>query len=359
MKNSIDFKLKNSVARVNPFVYSEPSVSVISIRMLVLLFLQIVALLVTKSFMAVNVILVSTLGAVLASVLCNLLTKKQVYQFFTLIVQGILLGMLLPQTFPLQSVFAISFCIFFVLSLFVCKNVNTWINVVTFCTILAWIIGRRFFPDFAITKELLQIKNPSAMLIRDGVFPIYGFDIGVTDFLNNTIFNHFNVKLPAGYISLLVDTNSIIPAFRFNLLTIISSIILFSDVSYSGIVPTLFLVVYAVLVRLFSPVLFGGAFNQGDVILALLTSGTLFCSVFVIQWYGTIPVSIIGKVLYGIFTGIIAFLVVGSGTSPIGMVYTVLICNVLNILICFFEEKVKFNMLKKVVQKSKSTNEDE
>ncbi|MBR2107049.1 MAG: hypothetical protein IJ937_07265 [Treponema sp.] len=63
MKNSIDFKLKNSVARVNPFVYSEPSVSVISIRMLVLLFLQIVALLVTKSFMAVNVILVSTLGA--------------------------------------------------------------------------------------------------------------------------------------------------------------------------------------------------------------------------------------------------------------------------------------------------------
>ena len=124
MKNSIDFKLKNSVARVKPFVYSEPSVSVISIRMLVLLFLQIVALLVTKSFMAVNVILVSTLGSVLAGVLCKLLTKKQVYQFFTLIVQGILLGMLLPQTFPLQSVFAISFCIFFVLSLFVCKNVN-------------------------------------------------------------------------------------------------------------------------------------------------------------------------------------------------------------------------------------------
>ena len=119
------------------------------------------------------------------------------------------------------------------------------------------------------------------------------------------------------------------------------------------------MVVYAVLVRLFSPVIFGGTFNQGDVILALLTSGTLFCSVFVIQWYGTIPVSIIGKVLYGIFTGIIAFLVVGSGTSPIGMVYTVLICNVLNILICYFEEKIKLNMLKKVVQKNKIANEDE
>ena len=80
---------------------------------------------------------------------------------------------------------------------------------------------------------------------------------------------------------------------------------------------------------------------------------------FVIQWYGTIPVSIIGKVIYGIFTGIIAFLVVGSGTSPIGMVYTVLICNVLNILICYFEEKIKLNMLKKVVQKNKIANEDE
>jgi hypothetical protein len=41
------------------------------------------------------------------------------------------------------------------------------------------------------------------------------------------------------------------------------------------------------------------------------------------------------------------------------MVYTVLICNVLNILICYFEEKIKLNMLKKVVQKNKIANEDE
>lgn len=351
MKNNINYKLKNNLAAVKPFVYNEPSISVLSIRMLVLLLIQFFALCFTKSFMAIQVIVFATLGAFLAGFLCQLITKKQPYHIISLIVQGLLLGMLLPETFPFASVFTISFCILFVLCLFVCKNVNTWVNVVTFCIILAWIIGRRFFPNFEISADLLQLKNPSALLIRDGVFTIYSFDISITDFLNSSIFNKFNVKLPAGYISLLVDTHSIIPAFRFNLLTIISSIIMFSDVSFSGIIPGLFLIVYAVLVRLFAPIMFGGLFNQGDIILALLTSGTLFTAVFLLQWFGTTPVSITGKIIYGFLCGIIAFFVVGAGTSPVGMVYTVLICNVLNILIRYFEEKIKFKMLQKAVQK--------
>lgn len=351
MKNNMDYKIKNNLATVKPFVYNEPSISVLSIRMLVLLLIQFFALCLTKSFMAIQVIFFSTLGAFLAGLLCHLITKKQPYHIISLIVQGILLGMLLPETFPFASVFTISFCILFVLSLFVCKNVSTWVNVVAFCIILAWIIGRRFFPNFEISAELLQLKNPSELLIRDGVFTIYSFDISITDFLNSTIFNSFNVKIPTGYISLLVDTHSIIPAFRFNLLTIISSIIMFSDVSFSGIIPGLFLVVYSILVRLFAPLLFGGVFNQGDIILALLTSGTLFTAVFLLQWFGTIPVSITGRIIYGIFCGIIAFFVVGAGTAPVGMVYTVLICNVLNILIRYFEEKIKFKMLQKLVQK--------
>ena len=37
--------------------------------------------------------------------------------------------------------------------------------------------------------------------------------------------------------------------------------------------------------------------NQGDMLLALLTSGTLFCATFLMQWYATIPVTVFGKYL--------------------------------------------------------------
>ena len=138
MKNDMDFKIKNNLATVKPFVYNEPSISVLSIRMLVLLLIQFLALCLTKSFMAIQVIFFSTLGAFLAGLLCHLITKKQPYHIISLIVQGILLGMLLPETFPFASVFTISFCILFVLSLFVCKNVSTWVNVVAFCIYICY-----------------------------------------------------------------------------------------------------------------------------------------------------------------------------------------------------------------------------
>ena len=147
------------------------------------------------------------------------------------------------------------------------------------------------------------------------------------------------------------DSHSIIPAFRFNIIIIISSIIIFSDNAFSLIIPTVFLFVYAVLVRLFAPYLFGGEINQGDIILALLTSGILFSAVFLIQWYGTTPVTVIGKIILGILTGIIAFAIIGCGTSPVGMAYTILCSNIISMGIRIFEEKKNELSTGKVISK--------
>ncbi|MCR5062957.1 MAG: RnfABCDGE type electron transport complex subunit D [Treponema sp.] len=142
-----------------------------------------------------------------------------------------------------------------------------------------------------------------------------------------------------------------IPAFRFNVLTIISSIIIFSDNAFSLIIPSFFIAVYSVFVRLFAPFLFGGYFNQGDIILALLSSGTLFCATFLIQWYGTIPVSVGGKVVLGVISGATAFAIIGAGTSPVGMAYTVLISNICCMIIRIFEEKNNEIAVSKVIDK--------
>ena len=356
--NNIDFNryIKKSSAVVSPFIYNVPSISEISIKTFALLLIQIILLFVTKSYEALSVIGFSFLGSVCAVVICYFAKKETIHTLFSTLVQGLILGMLLPQNYPVVTVFFLSFCVFFLSDFFVFKNINNWINIIVLSVIVAWTVGKNFFPQFLITSDLLPLKNASSYLIQNGVFPIYNFDVTITDFLNKMIFNPIKVTLPTGYISLLWDTQSIIPAFRFNILTIIASIIIFSDNMNYGIIPCFFIVVYALLVRLFGTMIFGGIFNQGDILLAILTSGTLFCAVFVLQWFGTTPVTIIGKICYGIISGIFAFLIVGCGTSPIGMVYTVLICNILNMVIRVVEESVNLKRTEKIVNKSLEKN---
>ena len=355
---SIDLRLQKKLQNINPFVYVRPSISAVTVRILVLLLIQVVMLLLTKSYDAVIVIGTTTLGGIAAASVNFLIYHEKPFQFMNIILQGIFIGFLLPQEFPVVVAFFITFftliisrCIFF-------KSVNCWINICCVAVMIAWFIGRQYFPQFIITKDLISLKNSSVYLLQNGSFPIYSLDSTITSFLNEKVFSIFKVTIPEGFVSLLWDTNSSIPAFRFNLLTIISSVIIFADNAFSFIIPTLMLCVYAVLIRLFGPIFFGGSFNQGDIILAFLTSGTLFCSVFLIQWYGTVPIFLSGKIILGILAGIIAFLVTGAGTSPIGMVYTVLITNFVNIFIRTFQERNIPNN-QSVTQESRNKSENQ
>lgn len=337
-ENSLEYKLKSTGAAVRPFIYDRPSVSSVCIKILVLLFVQIVMLFVTKSYKALCVVGVSLLGSICAAIINKYINHEEKYHAYTTIIQGIMIGMFLPQSYPLIPVFFISFFCLFVSRVNIFRSINSWINSAALAVVIAWFIGHNFFPDFLVTNDIIPLKNPSLYLIQNHTFPIYEFDSSITAFLNNSVFKYFKVSIPEGYVSLLWDTNSVIPAFRFNLLTIISSIVIFSDNSFSGIIPTTFLLVFGLLVRIFVPFISGGALNQGDIILAFLTSGTLFCVVFMIQWYGTTPLSVLGKIIFGVFAGILAFITSGCGTSPIGMVYTVLISNIFSLMIRVLEE---------------------
>ncbi|MCI5607080.1 MAG: RnfABCDGE type electron transport complex subunit D [Spirochaetia bacterium] len=358
-KNDLNMKLQSKKINVRPFVYNRPSVSDVCIKVLVLLSLQVLSLLITGSFDSFFIVLVSFSGALLVSLLNTFVFKKEFYKSLTILIQGIVIGLLLPAGYPLVGTFCLSFIFLFFSRCLLFKHINSWINEGALAVVVSYFVGTHFFPDFLITTDLLCLRNPSTYMIQNNVFPIYEFDIAVTNFLNNTVFSLFKVTIPNGYVSMFIDTQSIIPAFRFNLLTILSSVILFSDKSFSGIIPFLFLVVYAVLIRFFSPLFFGGIIGQGDILLAFLTGGTLFCIVFMIQWYGTAPITIWGKISFGVISGILAFFIMGCGTSPIGMVYTVLIGNVVNMMIRFFEERQNHILLNSIVRKIKSAGENE
>ena len=340
---SIDLKLQKKMQNINPLFFIRPSIYAVNIRFLFWLALQYAMLLITKSYDAAIVIGSSTLGGIAAASINFLIFHEKPFHFLNIILQGMVIGFLLPQEYPVVIVFFITFFTLVISRCVLFKSINCWINVCCVAVLIAWFIGRRFFPQFIITSDLVPLKNSSVYLIQNGSFPIYSFDSTITNFLNTKLFSFFKVTVPEGFVSLFWDTHSSIPAFRFNLLTIISSIIIFSDNAFSGIIPSLMLIVYGILVRLFAPMIFGGDFNQGDILLAFLTGGTLFCSVFLIQWYGTVPIYLSGKILLGVLAGIIAFLIMGVGTSPIGIIYTVLITNFANIFIRAIQEDKKIN----------------
>lgn len=346
MKNN-GYKLKNTVISLKPYIYEKPSVSAVSLKILILLMLQIIMLVLTKSYNAIIVILCSAVGATLASLIHYLFIRKNQFMIITNLIQGIIVGMLLPETYPPLTVLFISLITLIIFKYIFEDTENFWINIICVSVLIAYFIGKKYFPDFLITSDLFHTKNPSVQMINNGIFPIYDFDSSVTGYLNTMLFSKLKVTLPQGLISMIWDTHSVIPAFRFNLLTVIASIILFSDNSFSVLIPSIFIIVYALLVRLFFPLMTGGAFNQGDILLALFTSGTLFVAVFMIQWFGTHPMTIIGKIIYAIFAGVAAFFIVGCGTSPIGMIYVVIICNILNLLIRDIEE----NRMDKIMNK--------
>lgn len=344
-------KLKNTRISVKPFVYSIPSISSVSIRFLILLGIQLIMLLISGSYNAFLVVIISLLGSISAAAVNYYVRKEPLYNIMNIAIQGIFIGLLLPETYPHSMVFVISFTTILISRSIIFKGVNSWINIPAIAVIIAWYIGNTYFPQFVVNSEILTLRNSSVYLIQSGYFPTYSFDSPVTAFLNKYIFSITNVTIPEGFVSLLWDSNSIIPAFRFNLITIISSIIVFSDNAFSVIIPSVFLAVYGLLVRIFVPYLFGGNFNQGDILLAFLTSGVLFSAVFLIQWYGTTPVTVLGKSILGIFTGIVAFAIIGCGTSPVGIFYTILCSNIICMIIRIFEEKRNELATAKVVSK--------
>ncbi len=335
----LSFYITRRYSIVRPFIYKKGSITSTSIRIFILLLLQILCLGLNKSFSALTVIGSCTLASFVVYAYRFALKREHIYDVFGYIIQGIFTGMLLPDTYPPVVAAFVTFLVVWGIKTVAVNSANIWVNSVAFSVVIAWFIGKEFFPDFLITSEMLELNNPSLTLIQNGTLPVMKVDSTITGFLNNTLFKLLHVSVPEGYISFLWDSRSLIPAFRFNVLTVFSSILLFADDSIDYLIPSIFLFVYAVLVRLFVPMFFGGAFNSGDIILALFSSGTLFTALFMLQWFNTVPSTTSGKIFYAVICGIVAFVLVGAGTSPVGMVYTILIGNLLSVVIKTIETK--------------------
>lgn len=313
---------------LRPYASLTPSVHAKGYAFLLVLLPHVLMLFLTRSWGALGVVAGAVLASVAVAGIACFFSPPRTFGWIAALVRGLVIGLLIPSSYPAVSVFLIVLCV-----LLVCEHIlggfaDTWVNPVALTVAVCWLVRTDLFPAFSLSAEDLQVKNVALTLIQNGTFPTMGIDARITAFLNKNVFGLFGVSVPEGYVSLLWDSHASVPAFRFNLITLVTSIFLISFDLIKALIPAVYLAVYCLLVRFLAPVWYGGTVGQGDMLFALLTSGTLFCTLFLLQWYGTTPVTAAGKAVYGFFAGIIAFLIIGVGDSGAGSAFTVLVMNV-------------------------------
>lgn len=331
--------MNNNSISLHPFTYIVPSVGFSAFFMCALLMVQLLMLFLTGSFQSVIIFFAAVCASLCAEGIYHFLRKSFFESWIIALVQGAMAGLLLPSSYPVAGAFFVVLCTFLLGKYAFGGFSRSWINPVALCVVAAYFLNSSAFPGFLISRQDLLSRNPAHFLIQSGSVPLVHADHSVTAFLNRTVFKIFGIVIPDGYVSLFWDTGSVIPAFRFNLITLLSSILLVSLGIVEAVVPLLFVAVYLSLVHVFGPALAGGAFFQGDMLLALLTGGTLFGTLFLLQWYGTTPATRWGKAVYGIIAGIAAFFVMGAGTSPVGYAYCVLLMNLFCTMIQTLEDR--------------------
>ncbi len=339
-------KTKYKLLTLAPFSYSVPSVGSSSLMILCLFLPQVFLLFFTKNYLSVLQIFISVLAAISADILYSLFVKKPIIPSITSILQGFLIGFFIPTGYsPFLLFFVIIFSLELTYYLFD-GFAQSWVNPIAITVIFLYLFGTEFFPNFTVNTYHLQSPNIGQQLVNEGLIPKINLDESITNFLNGNLFRYAGVALPEGYVSIFWDTGSLIPAFRFNLLTIFAIIVLLAFGGIKWIIPSVFIFVYGLLVRIFGLFPYGGILNQGDILLAIFSSGTMVVAFLLLQWPGTTPLTIVGKVIYGVLAGVFAFLIMGAGTSPIGAMFVILLSNLISPLIQLLEDLIYQQILK-------------
>lgn len=349
----LNFTLNKSCKKINlnPYKFANWSLNTISSVIIALLLIQVLMLFITKSYASISVLFCAVSASISSELIHRFLLKNNLnfHAWRISIIQGLLTGLLLPEAYNPFAVFIVVLIAMTILKWAFGEFAESWANIVAVCILVLYFINSSCFPSPSLTPSDLQSRNAALLLIQNGTVAPISTDSAITEFLNKTIFKLVGISIPEGYVSLLWDNGSSIPAFRFNIITLISSIVLFSLDFVDILIPSLFLFIYTLLIRLVSPLITGGVPMQGDIILALLTSGTLFSTLYILQWFGTTPINLWGKIIYGIASGIFGFIIIGFGLSSIGFVLTVVIMNLISPCIQIIEDKRKFANIRKNV----------
>ena len=317
----------------SPFVFSGLRLEIASLVVIISLLVQVALMAAFKDTRALIVILGSSVGAAAAelcfsSPVLSLTGKSLKFADGAAVIHGLVAGFLLPQAINPFLAGIASFFGIFVSRNFFNGRANAWINASALSAIIAFVSAPACFAGAA------------AFLPADS-----GFGYNISAFLNRTVFRLFGVSLPEGYIQLFFNPSAPIPAFKFGIVTIFSSIILIALDIIDWIAPAAFAVVYAAAVFFFSDIagspLSASASGGGNILFALFSSAVFFAAVYLLSDFPSLPRTRTGRLALGAIAGVATFFACGrGGASTIGAVFAVFAANLVSLVVCCIEDRV-------------------
>ncbi|GAB1481350.1 RnfABCDGE type electron transport complex subunit D [Treponema sp.] len=186
-----------------------------------------------------------------------------------------------------------------------------------------------FLLEAAVTKGLSDPSgSPLAVLKIAGYQPSAG-DGFFADWLNHTIFSSLGAELPAGYAGLLLSEYPGIIADRGLLALLIATIVLLASKSTRNFIPAVFLISFALLVRLFGGLPYGASNANGDVLFSLFSGGTLAAAFLLASDPATGPKSNAFAVIFAILMGSLSFVFRYIGSESYGALLAIAALNAL------------------------------
>jgi len=333
-------KTNGWIVSPSPYILTRPTVSRMSFVAAVTLAPQILMLIISGDIPALINLVAALSGSVIAELCIAIPDRKNSFGDGVVILAGLLTGLLLPITLSPFIALGVSFSGFLIARVIFGGTGSYWVHPVATAVCIAFISQRIIFPLPLVSVEGMRMAGDAFSALKMDHFTQIGSDQNIASNLNSTVLGFFGIKLPEGYITLFENSPSIIPAFRYNSITLIASIILIAMNIIDWIVPCAFLLTYGLCVRFFSLMPFGFGFSGGDILFALLTSGILFIAFYLLTDFSTMPRTRTGKIISGILAGFFAFILCGPGGSSAGGIFTVFLINIINPIIEYCENRI-------------------
>ncbi len=297
---------------------------------------------------AVVVWAASLLGAVFAEFLAAVIIKKLSLSDGSSVLTGLLVACAIPPGAPFYI--PVSASLFAVLGI---KTVfgglgSNWMNPALGGIAFAYANWPDAMRKFILPSGMASIDGLSASTpleiarnftgtdtnrlmdaFRTVGYPLSSIDVTVTGFLNDSFFSHLGARLPEGYVDLILGMKPGTLGESALLAILIGSIVLLSFGLIKLEIPLGMIVAFSILSRLFGTGLPGEELFGGDMLFALSSGGFMLATFYMATDPVTSPVDHRLAGLYGLGTGALAFIFRRWGAHAEGIVYAILVMNIL------------------------------
>lgn len=307
----------------------------------------------TDHFATLFIAIAAVVSAVIMELAINSARGTFTLRDGSAITTALVLTLLLPNTIhPVIAVFGSLFAIGIVKQAYGGLGTN-WLNPALGGWLFATVSWPKSFLEAlnesplqilyqAVDRGLIDPSGSPLAILKIAGYKVSSQDTLLTSVCNQTIFSQMNAELPAGYFDFFNLSGPAMIADRGILILLIGTIIITAFRINKPLIPTVYIGIYLLLVRLFGALFYGGTLGNGDMIFGLLSGGTLLSAFILAADPGTGTKSYQAGLVMAAMAALFGFLFRYFGGFPYGSLYGILLVNALVPLIRSAEIKLLY-----------------